>query len=631
MRPIQLRPPSSVGRTNSLIALLCGLFLTATSLTSAQNVELVGRSEISGTILAIAPGEITIKQSDDKVTIHKIQDKGQRAITIGGRPTRVPAKISVTGTIPAKLIQKGMTLKFNCRATLNGKTDGKVESLEVISGEGSEDLLKVEFLQEPQKNSTPVDCVVIGRVLGLSRNKLSLSVPSGKWAKKQRINFKLADDSVLKIADDNLARVLPNDIVTRANIIELSNGETIVREIDIALSAKREQLKASFDQELEQQFSHLSDDPVDEPREQRSDHFVLYTDISDRSASVLLAKLETMYELIGKYFGARSRQPIECYVVHDIKVWPEGSFEPKALQKILEPAGVTISRSSRQRGLAKSIVYSCDNHGVVQHEAVHAFCVQTFGSSGPVWYAEGMAEMGQYWKPGELAVNIDPVVIGYLTNAQPKKMLDIVAAGQITGDSWQAYSWRWALCHLLASNPNYSKRFKKLGINLMAEKEDSFEQAYGEVALEISFEYDQFVQNFGNGYRVDLCSWQWKPCSNLSSSKRLKQTVKAKQGWQATKLKTRAETSYDFAAQGKWKLTAGDEELSADGDGTGRGQLIGAILKDYQLGQPFELGEKGSFVAETDGQLYVRCRDQWTGLQDNDGEITLHLRRTAKK
>jgi len=197
------------------------------------------------------------------------------------------------------------------------------------------------------------------------------------------MTFKIADEAVLEIADDDLKRVLPDDIVSRAMVLELSSGETVIREIDITLAAKREELETSFDQKLDQEFSHLSDDPASEPRELRSDHFVLYTDISDRSASVLLAKLETMYGLIGKYFGARSRQPIECYVVHDIKVWPKGSFEPAALKKILEPAGVTISRSNRQRGFAKAIVYSCDDHGVAQHEAVHAFCVQAFGSTGP--------------------------------------------------------------------------------------------------------------------------------------------------------------------------------------------------------------------------------------------------------
>ena len=624
MHLIQLFSPRA--STILLVALACVASAIATSESSAQ----VDRSEISGTVLAVETGEITIKHDDDKVATYKIQDKGQRAIAINGRMTNARAKIAVTGSIPAKLIQKGMILKFTGSATLSGKTDGEIETFEVISGDASTDL-KVEFPDQPEKNSKPAKCEVIGRVISVSGSKLQLQVPKAKWARKERMNFRIAEKSVLKIADDSLKRVLPNDTVSRARVVEVSSGESVILQIDISMTAPREELETSFNQKLDQEFGHLSDDPAKEPRELRSDHFLLYTDISERSANVLLAKLETMYELIGKYFGSRPRQPIECYVVHDIKVWPKDSFQPTALNKILEPAGVTISRTSRQRGFAKAIVYSCDDHGVVQHEAVHAFCVQTFGSTGPTWYSEGMAEMGQYWKPGELAVNISPGVIGYLTNAKPKKMLDIVAAGQITGDSWQAYSWRWALCHLLASNPNYSKRFKKLGINLMAEKEDSFERVYGDVALEISFEYDQFVQNFGNGYRVDLCSWEWKPCSNISSTKKLKQEVAAKRGWQATKLQTRSGVSYDFAGQGKWKLTGGDEELTADGDGSGRGQLIGVILKDYELSEPFELGQKGSFVAYSDGQLYVRCRDKWTGLQDNEGEITLHLRRTQKE
>ncbi len=616
--------------TTLLLAIAWGLGLGVDP-SAAQDARAVGTEEISGTILAVAPGEITIKQSDNKVATHKIQDKQDRAITIAGRPMNIPAKIAVTGNIPAKLIEPGMILKFTGRASLFGKCDGEVKTFEIISGDASDDL-KVNFLERPEKNNQPAKCEVIGRVVNLSGSgKLQLQVPKDKWAKKERIVFKIADDSVLQVADDHLKRVLPNDIASRAVITKLSNGETFIREIDISLTAEREQLTTSFDEKLDQKFSHLSDEPAGKPRELRSDHFILYTDVSDRSANVLLAKLETMYGLVSGYYGKRPRQPIECYVVHDIKVWPPDQFEPAALRKITEPAGVTISRTNRQQGLAKATVYSCDDHGVVQHEAVHAFCIQSFGSTGPVWYSEGMAEMGQYWKPGELAVNIDSVVISYLTNAEPKKLADIVATGQITGDSWQAYSWRWALCHLLASNPNYSKRFKQLGMNLMAEQKDSFELAYGNVAAEISFEYDQFVQNFGNGYRVDLCSWEWKKCANISSNKRLKQTIKPNRGWQATKLQTRADVSYDFAAVGKWKITGVGDEMSADGDQSGRGKLIGAILKDYQLSEPFELGEKGAFVAQSDGQLYVRCRDQWNGLQDNEGEMVLHLRRTQKE
>ena len=167
-----------------------------------------------------------------------------------------------------------------------------------------------------------------------------------------------------------------------------------------------------------------------------------------------------MIVLVSNYFGRAPSGILECYVVRDLQQWPPGLIPPEGVAKISEPAGVTLS--VRAGNMAKSIVYSCDKVGVVQHEAVHAYCQQTFGDTGPTWYAEGVAEMGHYWNKDQLAVEIDPVVINYLKNSPPKKMLDIVAAGQITGDSWQAYAWRWALCHLLCNNPNYAGRFKAL-------------------------------------------------------------------------------------------------------------------------------------------------------------------------
>ena len=118
--------------------------------------------------------------------------------------------------------------------------------------------------------------------------------------------------------------------------------------------------------------------------------------------------------------------------------------------------------------------------------------------------------MGQYWKPEVRAVNIDPILIGYLNNAPKNQLTKIVAEGQITGDSWQAYASRWAICHLLAHNPNYSARFKTLGVNLMTGQTDSFEAAYAKQVEQISFEYDLFLKNLGNGYRVDLCCWDWQ-------------------------------------------------------------------------------------------------------------------------
>jgi hypothetical protein len=299
---------------------------------------------------------------------------------------------------------------------------------------------------------------------------------------------------------------------------------------------------------------------------------------------------------------------------------------PQGIAQISEPAGVTVS--ARLGQTTRAIVYSCDDHGVVQHESIHAYCSQTFGSTGPTWYSEGMAEMGQYWKKGQLAVDIKPTVIQYLKRSTPKKMLDIVAAGQITGDSWQAYAWRWALCHLLAMNPNYAGQFKTLGIAMMRRQPNaSFESAYGVVAREISFEYDQFVRQVDNGYRADLCAWQWNRKFQFIRGTRYATTKPtAKYGWQASGVKLEAGKSYDYAAKGTWTYSPDWDPVDANGQQDGRGRLMGVIMKDYQLSEPFELGVRGTFVAPQDGDLYLRCRDRWTEIADNDGTLTVYFR-----
>lgn len=525
-----------------------------------------------------------------------------------------------------------MIVQFTADMTDRGEVESPIKNLTVLASNSAE--MSVDFSKRPDDDST-APATVIARVLGLSRNKLRLEVPKSDVVRRGRLNVELTEDADMQIFDDSLNRVQPGDEVTNAQMIEFNTGDKVIRNIKIKLAAEREKIKASFEDKLEQEFSNLSDQPG-QPREVRSQNFVLYTDISDRQAQVLLAKLETMHGLIGGYFGKRPRMPIECYVVDDMQKWPPGQIDPIGVAKIMEPAGVTRSRSLPGSREMKAVVYSCDDHDVVQHEAVHAFCTQAFGSTGPTWYSEGMAEMGNYWKPGQLEVNIDPVVITYLTEAEPKKMLDIVAAGQITGDSWQAYAWRWALCHLLANNSNYAKRFKQLGLVMMSGGKETFETAFGSVAKEISFEYDQFVQNFGNGYRVDLCAWDWsvRP-KKLSGSGRQKTEVLAQAGWQPTKLLTQEGVSYDHVAEGEWKLSPTDKPITADGGGAGRGRLIGALLQDYEsefrLSKPFEMGARGSFTAPGEGQLYVRCRDGWTDLADNEGELTLHLRRTPEE
>ena len=129
---------------------------------------------------------------------------------------------------------------------------------------------------------------------------------------------------------------------------------------------------------------------------------------------------------------------------------------------------VCLSLVPRTCKKAEATVYSYADIGIAQHESVHAYCGQTFGQTGPTWYAEGMAEMGQYWDKESRAVNVPDVVPEYFHGRrrfppyQHKNAITIVNEEQITGDSWENYTQRWALCHMLNHNENYTQRFRDL-------------------------------------------------------------------------------------------------------------------------------------------------------------------------
>ena len=607
----------------------CGVLLVACFLNSSQTLfaqaSVTGREQISGTVTEIKSGSISIKATSGDTTTYLIQDKTERAITLDAFRLRFGGKIRAYGSIPLKLIEKGMVVKLKCKLNASGKIESDVEAVQLVANDVEP---KIDLSETPETKSAFAEATVVGRVTAFKSNRLQLEVPKSDWFKKGKLSLMVTEETKLVIDDDSLARVAPGDEVEAALVYKFASGEQAIKGIKIKLVAPRDELTKDFADQLNNKFSHLSDEPKP-ARVKRSAHFALHTDISDRQAQVLLAKLETMYDLVSGYYRAQPRGTIECYVVRDLAEWTGQPIPERGRAKILEPAGVTISSVFRSK--AKAIVYSCDDQGVAQHEAVHAFCVQTFGSTGPTWYSEGMAEMGQYWKKGNLAVDISPYVARYLSTAEPKKLKDIVALGQKTGDSWEAYSWRWALCHLLASNPNYSKRFKTLGINLMKKRKDSFNQAFGAYAKEISFEYDQFIENFGNGYRADLCAWDWSAkTKKVSGSRKVKTKVNAQAGWQATKALVAAGTTYTYETTGNWQFEP-TGEVDADGSSSGQGRLIGVTLKNFKLSKPFELGTQGEFTAQGDGQLYLRCQDDWLSLGDNSGTVEMLLQQKKEK
>ena len=129
----QANPIWILRRPASLMILAMSFAILAQGSQSAlgQRARIVKSYEITGgTVIATKPGEITIKQdTDNKIITHKIQDKGDRAVSIGGRPTNIPAKIKAAGAIPASLAERGMIVKFTRSASEAGIAPAALLSL----------------------------------------------------------------------------------------------------------------------------------------------------------------------------------------------------------------------------------------------------------------------------------------------------------------------------------------------------------------------------------------------------------------------------------------------------------------------------------------------------------------------
>ena len=366
----------------------------------------------------------------------------------------------------------------------------------------------------------------------------------------------------------------------------------------------------------------------------RSKNFILHTDDDPDRAKQLLEKLERMLGIVSTYWRRPNRHMIECCVVKDLENWPAGRLPPLALKKIRSGSGVTLTvkRMQGKAFMAKSVVYAVANTATTQHEAVHAYCHQMFGSSGPVWYSEGMAEMGRYWaNDGDRSVRADRGPIRYLRSLKPPPLKTLTRSGE-TSDGWQHYAQRWALCHLLANNPNYGQRFRTLGFSLLGKRPGaSYLSFFGTMNREIEFEYKVFLRNLENGYRVDLCNWDWKSrFRRHGEGREVMGNVEAGRGWQASGVAVQADRAYKVTATGRWQTAADTEPVDADGDAKGGGRLQAVIWSDYQLSRAVEVGSEATIKPARDGRLFLRCGDGWGRLHDNTGRITVRVKLEPK-
>ena len=585
---------------------------------------------ITGTVESAAGSLLVVKDETGRAYTVRVQAADKESVRLaGGQFLRSPAEIVITGSYSPDDMQTGQVIRFQCKLSRLGRTADEVSDLSLVSGNDHPNGIRV--IEKGTTSTEPSMCEIVAQVVRVTKGRLVVKVPANNgYVRKTTLSIPLAKDAIVGFKSDDIARAAAGAEINKLIAIRLDTGDIVAKTLRISVNNKTT-ARASIDDSLLAKYRHLSDEPQ-KPRLIRSQHYAFMTDVSERQARIILDKLETMSLILSKYFGQIPSGIVEGFIVSDLTVWPDGVLkEPAGIAKIQNGAGICFNSSLGNRH--RAVLYSCADHGVIQHECTHGFCHLAFGSTGPTWLAEGLAEMGQYWKLDKKAVDINPRVITYLKGTRPKrKLLDIAVPGRTDPGSWQDYAWRWALCHLLANNPNYADRFKPLAIALMKQQNGaSFESVYGSTGSQLAFEYALFLEQLDNGYRADLCAWQWnRKSSRLAGKRRTTVDVSAARGWQPSGIQVEPGVSYDLAAVGQWNIAQDGVAYDADGDKLGRGKLIAVIFNNYELSKTFPIGKLSSFVAPTGGQLFLRCQDDWHQLADNAGTLTVHVRRTPE-
>jgi hypothetical protein len=400
-------------------------------------------------------------------------------------------------------------------------------------------------------------------------------------------------------------------------------------------------------------------------REYRSARLFVRTDLSEADAALLYERLEETLRFASRYWGRKSKGQIECYVAHDLTAWTDAQLPHRLSRVIIKGVGgATVPRvvGNGKQARNQPTVFASSKPGVAEHELIHAYCIHTFGSSGPEWYKEGMAEMVVNRCSRESGIRCSAEQFDTLRSKPTLGISKILASGtagkriskslqqmlndptmrgqHVSVDAWttvhdddvvlarEEYLHSWAFCYMMLHNPNYSKRFRSLGNVFIQDQRNAFDDIFGSVRHRIDFEYELFLNHAKDGYRVDLCAWDWNPnFTKLTSGESNKTRIHACKGFQTSGVTVTSGRRYKYKADGQWTLTSGADPMDANGDRNRNGQLVGIILNDRTLSKPFQLGISGTLRPTTSGKLYLRCQDAWNEIADNAGQVSVTITR----
>ncbi len=303
------------------------------------------------------------------------------------------------------------------------------------------------------------------------------------------------------------------------------------------------------------------------------------------------------------------------------------------------------------------------NRHMLLHEGTHAFCYYNFGTLGPIWLAEGLAEhlALHRWNDGKLEMAarvVDKNELAYWGRVKliqdayrtgiPKSFQEVMALPISAFPQTEAYAWSWAAVNMLDTHPMLKSEFRTALKGLGTNRPDSISRSLlHESSLnveQLEAQWQVMTKEMQYGYDLQRSAIQWKEAKALTTaSQSLK--VPADGAWHSTGLnlptgrwKIQSKGSFQIAKEGNNAWISEPEGITiAYVHGQPLGQLQYALVgrKAFfqgmtELSNAQPAGELVEFPASGE-ELFLRINDLPNRLDDNQGEVEVVIQKVTSE
>ena len=390
-------------------------------------------------------------------------------------------------------------------------------------------------------------------------------------------------------------------------------------------------------------------------RKLTGDRLILFTDIPpDPEVDVLPEVFDRAFGQWCEYFNVDGSKHSDWRMTGFLMRDPQPFVDTGLFPRTLPPFEHGYSRNDMLWLYEQPSPYY--RRHLLLHEGTHGFMNGVFGSCGPPWYGEGMAELlaTHQWHDGQLTLNWTPTsreevpmwgrikaVKDAVAEDRAPSLDDVIEYKVNAHRQTEPYAWCWAAATLLDRHPEYQERFRGLWrlVN-RSDFSDRFVDLVGDDWDALSEQWLVFVVNLEYGHDVPKTVLDFSPGIPISGSK-ADVTVAANRGWQNTGLRLEAGTTYRLTAQGRYQVADQPRIWWCEPGGVSiryyRGLPLGILmaavrpdeaLKDgpRPLVRPVAVGLGSTLTPEKTSTLHLQINDSPGELHDNRGSLSVEIR-----